>query len=56
MGRSNDELHVLKKTFFDKYNEDLSVLMASELGGDFKRVILAALQVRHIDLMGSCQP
>lgn len=45
LGRTNEELNVLKKTFFDKYNEDLAVLMDSELGGDFKKVILAALQV-----------
>lgn len=46
LGRTNDELNVLKKTYFDKYNEDLAVLMDSELGGDFKKVIMAALQVR----------
>ncbi|KAF1316536.1 Annexin protein, partial [Globisporangium splendens] len=49
LGRSNDELFELKRTFFDKYSEDLSVLMDSELGGDFKKVILAALQGTQVD-------
>ncbi|TYZ68706.1 hypothetical protein PybrP1_005397, partial [[Pythium] brassicae (nom. inval.)] len=49
LGRTNEEIHVLKKTYFDKYNEDLSVLMDSELGGDFKKVILAALQAGQVD-------
>lgn len=46
LGRTNEEIQVLKKTYFDKYNEDLSVLMNSELGGDYKKVIMSALQVR----------
>lgn len=46
LGRTNDEINVLKRTYFETYNEDLSVLMSSELGGDYKKVIMAALQVR----------
>ncbi|RHY47284.1 hypothetical protein DYB30_006520 [Aphanomyces astaci] len=42
-GRSNDELAILKKAFFQKYQEDLVVVIADDIGGDLKKVYLAAL-------------
>lgn len=44
MGRSNEEMQVLKKTYFDLYGKDLAVVLDSELGGDFKTVIMSAVQ------------
>ncbi|OWY91438.1 Annexin protein [Phytophthora megakarya] len=44
MGRTNVELGILKKTYFDKYDKDLGSLMDSELGGDLKKAVLASLQ------------
>ncbi|KAF0693816.1 Aste57867_15255 [Aphanomyces stellatus] len=42
-GRSNDELAILKKAFFKKYQEDLVVVIADDIGGDLKKVYLSAL-------------
>ncbi|GMF65708.1 unnamed protein product [Phytophthora lilii] len=44
MGRTNVELAILKKTFFDKYGRDLGSTLDGELSGDLKKVILASLQ------------
>lgn len=49
VGRTNTEINILKKTYFDIYNEDLSVRLNSELGGDFKKVVLASLQGALVD-------
>ncbi|TYZ63118.1 hypothetical protein PybrP1_008201 [[Pythium] brassicae (nom. inval.)] len=49
VGRTNTEINILKKTYFDLYNEDLTVRLNSELGGDFKKVILASLQGALVD-------
>lgn len=53
VGRTNTEINILKKTYFDVYGEDLSVLLNSELGGDFKKVILASLQAALVDFNAS---
>ncbi|POM69182.1 Annexin (Annexin) Family [Phytophthora palmivora] len=44
MGRTNVELTILKKTYFDKYGHDLGSTLDGELSGDLKKVILASLQ------------
>lgn len=52
-GRTNEELNVLKKTFFEMYNQDLSVMVSSELGGDFKAAVMLALQEPLIEYKAS---
>ncbi|KAL4140865.1 hypothetical protein PRNP1_015145 [Phytophthora ramorum] len=49
MGRTNVEMGILKKTYFDKYNKDLGSVMDSELGGDLKSAVLASLQAPLVD-------
>ncbi|KAE8992607.1 hypothetical protein PR003_g21100 [Phytophthora rubi] len=44
MGRTNVEMHILKKTYYDKYGKDLGSVMDSELSGDLKKAVLASLQ------------
>ncbi|EGZ04896.1 hypothetical protein PHYSODRAFT_342845, partial [Phytophthora sojae] len=44
MARSNAEIALLKKTFQEKYGEDLVKVLSGELSGDLKKVILAAMQ------------
>jgi hypothetical protein len=53
VGRTNVEINILKKTYFDLYNEDLSVRLNGELGGDFKKVIVASLQGALVDFNAS---
>lgn len=53
VGRTNDEINILKKTYFDLYNEDVGVLMNSELGGDFKKIIMASIQAQLIPFNAS---
>lgn len=43
-GRSNQEIELLKKAFYKRYNRDLSILVAKELGGDLEKLILCCLQ------------
>ena len=43
-GRSNEEIEILKKAYFKKYNKDISFLVASELSGALKKLRLACLQ------------
>ncbi|RLN87300.1 hypothetical protein BBJ28_00013593 [Nothophytophthora sp. Chile5] len=44
MGRTNEELNILKKTYFDKYGDDLNVVLNGDLSGDLKKVIMASMQ------------
>ncbi|CAH0476197.1 unnamed protein product [Peronospora belbahrii] len=44
MGRTNVEIHILKKTYYDMYSKDLCSVMESELSGDLKEAVLASLQ------------
>lgn len=44
MGRSNEEMNVLKRAFFELYGKDLAVALNNELGGDFKKIIMSAIQ------------
>jgi hypothetical protein len=43
-GRSNREIEILKKRFFDRYEKDLGRLLDSELGGNFEKMIFHCLQ------------
>lgn len=43
-GRTNDDIDLLKKTWYRTYNTDLGLVLASELGGDFERLIINCLQ------------
>lgn len=45
MGRTNDEISLIKKAFFEMYDTDLSVMVNDEISGDFLAVIMKALQV-----------
>jgi hypothetical protein len=45
-GRTNAEMNILKKAFYNLTGKDLAVTMNSELSGDYKKVIMAVLQVR----------
>jgi len=44
IGRTNEELNLLKKTFFQLYTKDLGQLMAKELHGDMERLIFNCMQ------------
>mmetsp|Transcript_493 Transcript_493/g.665 ORF Transcript_493/g.665 Transcript_493/m.665 type:complete len:340 (-) Transcript_493:311-1330(-) len=43
-GRSNEDMELLKKTFYKLYTEDLTSLVVSESGGSLKKVVVASLQ------------
>jgi hypothetical protein len=36
-GRTNDEIELIKKTYYRKYDKDLGKLLAKELHGDMER-------------------
>ncbi|KAJ0412466.1 hypothetical protein ATCC90586_005486 [Pythium insidiosum] len=44
VGRPTEELDVLKKAYFAKYDEDLAVMLNGELSGDFSQIIMTSLQ------------
>lgn len=43
-GRTNEEMEILKKTYFNKYDKDLGKLLAAELHGDMERLIFNCMQ------------
>jgi len=43
-GRSNADIDLLKKTWYRTYETDLGTMLASELGGDFERLVFNCLQ------------
>jgi len=43
-GRTNEEMEMLKKTYFQMYEKDLGKLMASELHGNMERLIFNCMQ------------
>lgn len=43
-GRTNAEMDLLKKTYFQKYEKDLGQMLASELHGDMERLIFNCMQ------------
>ncbi|KAF1315993.1 Annexin, partial [Globisporangium splendens] len=48
-GRTNEEMNILKKTYFNLHGKDLAVMLSSELSGDFKKVIMALLQSSQLE-------
>ncbi|RLN73474.1 hypothetical protein BBJ28_00015617 [Nothophytophthora sp. Chile5] len=44
MGRTNEEIGLIKKNYFEMYDTDLAVSVSGEIGGDFLAVIMKALQ------------
>ncbi|RLN87301.1 hypothetical protein BBJ28_00013592 [Nothophytophthora sp. Chile5] len=44
VGRTNVEINILKKTYYDIYGEDMSSVLDSDLHGDYQKVVLASLQ------------
>ncbi|OWZ08401.1 Annexin protein [Phytophthora megakarya] len=44
MGRTNEEISVLKKTYYEMYDSDLNVAITDEISGDFLAAITKALQ------------
>lgn len=51
LGRTNEELSMLKSTYYYIFNKDLTWLMRSELSGDYREVILLALEVRWLSYL-----
>ena len=43
-GRTNEEMEMIKKTYFKLYTKDLGKLMASELHGDMERIVFNCMQ------------
>jgi hypothetical protein len=43
-GRTNKEIQILKKKFFDLYSKDLGSYLDSDLGGDFERLVCNCLR------------
>lgn len=43
-GRSNEDMELLKKTYYKEYTDDLVSRMSSEVGGDMKKILLSAVQ------------
>eukprot|EP00644_Phytophthora_capsici_P009324 jgi/Phyca11/107407/e_gw1.13.765.1 len=53
MARSNTEIALLKKTFAEKYGDDLVKILSGELSGDLKKVILTAMRGEVADFDAS---
>ena len=49
VGRSNKDLDLLKKRYFDMHTKDLGRLLDSELGGDFEKLIFTVFQASEED-------
>ncbi|KAL3662508.1 hypothetical protein V7S43_012363 [Phytophthora oleae] len=47
-GRTNEEMNILKRTYFDLVGKDLAVTLNSELSGDFRKVVMAVLQSSQV--------
>nr|CCA20476.1 Annexin (Annexin) Family putative [Albugo laibachii Nc14] len=43
-GRTNEEMQILRNTFFNETGKDISVVMNSEIAGDFRKIVMAILQ------------
>ena len=44
VGRTNVEVNILKKAYYEAYGDDLGSALDSDLEGDFQKVVLASLQ------------
>lgn len=47
MGRTNDEMLILKQAYFDMYQEDLGVAIAGDLSNDFEKIMKTVVQVLY---------
>lgn len=43
-GRTNEEIDLLKKTYFKMYDKDLGMMLAGELGGNLENIVVYCLQ------------
>lgn len=43
-GRSNEDMELLKKTYFKEYTDDLVSRMGGEVGGDMKKILISCVQ------------
>jgi hypothetical protein len=48
-GRTNEEINILKKKYFDHTGKDLGRILDSELGGDLEKLIFNCLQAGEQD-------
>lgn len=49
-GRSNADMELLKKTYYKLYTDDLVSRMSGEVGGDMKKILVSAVQVRYCSI------
>ncbi|KAL7998571.1 putative annexin [Plasmopara halstedii] len=47
-GRTNEEMNILKRSYFNLMGKDLAVVLDSELSGDYREVIMAVLQSSRV--------
>jgi len=48
-GRSNEDMTLLKTTYYKLYTDDLVARVSSEVGGDLKQILVSALQAAEED-------
>lgn len=48
-GRSNEDMVLLKKTYYKQYTDDLVARISGEVGGDLKKIIMSAVQAAEED-------
>lgn len=48
-GRSNADMELLKKTYYKMYTDDLISRVGGEVGGDMKKILVSAVQVRVVN-------
>jgi hypothetical protein len=53
LGRTNEEIGLLKKAFYEMYDTDLSVMANDDLSGDFHSIITTALQEPLVEYKSS---
>ncbi|CCI42517.1 hypothetical protein ABG067_001312 [Albugo candida] len=53
LGRTNNELEILKQTYLNLYGKDLASTMESELSGEFRKVIVGSLQSPALEYRSS---
>lgn len=48
-GRSNEDMTLLKKTYYKLYTDDLVARISGEVGGDLKKILMSAVQAAEED-------
>merc|ERR1739844_680320 len=48
-GRSNEDMNLLKKTYYKLYTDDLTARVSGEVGGDLKKILISAVQAAEED-------